>query len=41
MNGELWIVPPDVPPAFVAELIARGVMRVEDEPKKSRKEDRS
>jgi hypothetical protein len=29
-NGEVWTVPPDVPPAFVEELVKRGFVRVED-----------
>jgi hypothetical protein len=32
-------VPPDQSPAFVAELIKRGFVRVEDDSKKPRKED--
>jgi hypothetical protein len=38
-NGEVWTVPPDQSPAFVAELIKRGFVRVEDDSKKPRKED--
>jgi len=36
-NGEIWTVPPDCTPAFVAALVQRGFTRVEDAPSKAKK----
>jgi len=40
-NGEVWTVPPECAPDFVAALELRGFTRVEDVPTKTRKEARA
>jgi hypothetical protein len=35
--GELYVVPPDASPAFIAALLERGFTRLDDDPKKKGK----